>query len=128
MNIFGWIGIALTASVLALTVRQHQPVFGLLTAMAAGLCLLWTAAQTLGGLASSLREMAETAEISSEIYLPVVKAVGIAAAVRVACAICKDAGQNALSVKLELLGAAAALCACLPLFEQLLSLVAGMLE
>ena len=90
--------------------------------------LLWAGAQALAQLAAVLRGFADTAGMQSEIFLPVLKAVGIAAAVRIAGAICKDAGQGALAVKLELLGSIAALTACLPLFTQLLSLVGNMLE
>lgn len=128
MDLFLWIGLALTAAILTLTIKQYQPVFALLTAIAAGLCLLGVAAQTLGQMAGELKCLADTVGISGEIYFPVLKAVGIAAAVRVSGAICKDAGQGALAVKLELLGSVAALAACLPLFEQLLSLVGSMLE
>lgn len=127
MDVFAWIGIALTAAILALTLQPHQPVFALLTAIAAGMCLLWVAAQTLGQLGGGMRSLADAAGMSSAVYIPVMKAVAIAAAVRVAGAICKDAGQSALAVKLELVGSIAALGACLPLFEQLLSLVGGML-
>lgn len=127
MGIVSWIGIALVAAILALTLKQQQPVFSLMITIAAGLCLIWIAAQSLSQLLRTFKSLADAARMSSGIYLPVLKAVGIAAAVRVAGAICKDAGQNALCVKLELLGSLAALSACLPLFEQLLSLVADML-
>lgn len=127
MNVFAWIGIALTAAILALTLKPHQPVFALMTAVAAGLCLIWVGAQTLGRLSGSLKALADAAGMSSTVYIPVIKAVAIAAAVRIAGAICKDAGQGALAVKLELVGSIAALGACLPLFQQLLSLVGDML-
>lgn len=127
MDVFAWIGIALTAAVLALTLRPHQPVFALLTTIAAGLCLLWIGAHALGQLSGGMRALADASGIQSAVYIPVMKAVGIAAAVRVAGAICKDAGQGALAVKLELVGSIAALGACMPLFEQLLSLVRDML-
>lgn len=127
MGMVSWIGIALVATILALTLKQQQPIFSLMITIAAVLCLLWITAQSLSQLLRTLKSLADAAKISSGIYLPVLKAVGIAAAVRVAGAICKDAGQSALCIKLELLGSIAALAACLPLFEQLLSLVADML-
>lgn len=127
MDIFTWIGIALTAAILALTIRPHQPVFALLTAIIGGVCLLWIAIQPLGELVGSMRYLADAAGMNAMIYIPVMKAVAIAAAVRIAGAICKDAGQSALAVKLELVGSIAALGACMPLFDQLLSLVRDML-
>lgn len=128
MNIFSWIGLALTAAILAATIKSYQPVFALLIAVAAGICLLGVGTETLQQCAGTLHDLAGTAGITGEIYLPVLKAVGIAAAVRIAGAVCKDAGQSALAVQLELLGSVAAMIACLPLFTQLLSLVGDMLE
>ena len=128
MNIFSWIGLALTAAVLAAMMKPYQPVFALLTAIAAGFCLLWVGTQTMGQCAGALYDFAGAAGISGEIYLPVLKTIGIAAAVRIAGAICKDAGQGALAVQLELLGSVAAIISCLPLFTQLLSLVGDMLN
>ena len=121
------IGVALTAAVLAVTLKQVNPVFALLTALAAGLWLLHAVMAPAGELVSAFHAIAQAAGIEGTVYLPVVKTVGIAAAVRVAGAICKDAGQGALSAKLELAGAVAALAACLPLFERVLSVVTGML-
>lgn len=59
--------------------------------------------------------------------MPVAKAVGIAAVVRIAGAVCRDAGQSALAASLELAGAAAAVVVCLPLFERVLGLIGNLL-
>ena len=61
------------------------------------------------------------------IYVPVLKAVGIAVVVRLAGAVCQDAGQAALAAQLELAGTAAAIVVCLPLLTEVLSLVARMI-
>lgn len=127
MGIVSIIGVALTAAVLAVTLKQVSPVFALLTALAAGLWLLHTILTPVGEIASAFHAMAEASGIDGVIYLPVLKTVGIAAAIRIAGAICKDAGQSALSAKLELAGAVAALAVCMPLFERVLSVVTGML-
>ncbi len=84
MNIFPWIGLALTAAVLTLTIKQYQPVFALFTAMAAGMCILGVTVQIFGDFAGKLKSIADISGISKQIYLPVAKAVGIAAVVRVA--------------------------------------------
>lgn len=128
MDIFPWVGLALTAAVLTLTIKQYQPVFALFTAMAAGICILGVTVQIFGEFAGKLKSIADISGISKQIYLPVAKAVGIAAVVRVAGALCKDAGQQALAVKLDIFGSVAALAACLPLFDQLLSLVGNLVK
>ena len=128
MEILTWIGIAVTAAILSLTIRPHQPVFAFLTALAAGLCLLAAAGQAAGELLAAAKALVQAAGIPQTVYMPVIKAVGIATAVRIAGAICQDAGQSALAVKLELAGGIAALLVCLPLVEQLLELTGGLLQ
>lgn len=118
----------MTAAILALTLKPYQPVFAFLTALAAGLCLLAAAAQSVLQLSGAVTAFAHAAGIADSIYLPVIKAVGIAAMVRIAGAICKDAGQGALAVKLELVGGLAALAVCMPLLEELISLINGILQ
>ena len=59
----------------------------------------------------------------SALYLPVCKAVGVAVVVRIAAALCRDAGQSALAAKVEIAGAVLTLSVCLPLFEQVLDLI-----
>lgn len=128
MEILTLIGIALTAAVLAVTLKQANPTFALLVSMAAGLCLLWIACGTAAKLVSAFHTLADASGVAGQIYLPVLKAVGIAAAVRVAGAFCKDAGQSALATKLDLVGTISAIVVCLPLFEQVLAVVTVMLE
>lgn len=128
MNILTWIGIAVTAAILSLSIKPYQPVFAFLTALAAGLCLLAAAGQAIVSFFAAAQALIQTAGISHEIYMPVVKAVGIAAAVHIAAAICKDAGQSALAVKLELAGGIAALLVCLPLLQNLVELTGNLLQ
>ena len=63
-------------------------------------------------------------ELAGQALEPVLRAVGIAVVVRIMSALCKDAGQSALAAKIEIVGAVLALAVCLPLFEQVLGLMA----
>ncbi len=128
MSIFALAGLAVTAAILALTLQPYQPLFAFFTALAAGLCLLAAAAGPVYELSEGLRTLIEAAGISNEVYGPVLKTVCIAATVRVVGAICKDAGQGALAVKLELAGTVAALITCFPLLQQLIELVNTILQ
>lgn len=127
MNILPIIGVALIAAVLAVTLKPVNPTFSLLLSLAAGIWILYTVLQPAGQVVDAFSSLADVAGIESTIYWPVLKTVGIAAAVRVAGAICKDAGQNAIAVKLEIAGAVAALIVSFPLFERVLTVVTGML-
>ena len=80
-----------------------------------------------GQLIHAAKSLLSELDGSETIYIPIIKAVGIAAAVRIAGAVCQDAGQAALAAQLELAGTAAASVVCLPLLTEGLELVNRMI-
>lgn len=122
-----WAGAAVIAALLTLVLRKDCPSLAFAVALAGGLYVLTGAAAPLREVAQAVAHLLEAAGGGTAIYIPVVKSVGIAAVVRIAGAICRDAGQSALAAQLELAGAAAAVAVCLPLLTQVLVLAGGML-
>lgn len=121
-------GIALTAAVFALLIKKDAPGVAFLMTVAAGLLIFTVAVRGVGSVMDSLSGVLRAADIDEGIYLPVLKAVGIAAVVRIVGALCQDAGQSSLAAKIELVGAVAAMAVTLPLFTRVLSLVGSMIS
>ncbi len=126
-NMMGAVGIALVAAMLSLVIGKQASGIAFLMTLAAGVLILIGTLQTLRGILAVLYEMLAAAELESEVYLPVLQAVGIAVVVRVAAELCRDAGQGALAAKLEISGALAAVVVSLPLFQKVLEMVSSML-
>lgn len=126
-GVFSVVGIALTAAIFALVLQKSAPGQAFALTLAAGLLILGFAVRGVGELAQTLYRVLAAAGIAEGLYLPVVKAVGIAAVVRVAAALCRDAGQSSLAAKVELCGAVAAMAACMPLFARVLEMVSSLL-
>lgn len=121
------VGAALAAAVLALVLKKDSPALALLIALAGVLVLLYGMLEPTGQLVRAAKSLLSALDDAQTIYVPVLKAVGIAAAVRIAGAVCQDAGQAALAAQLELAGTAAAIVVCLPLLTQVLELVTRMI-
>lgn len=126
-GIIAAVGLALTASVFALVIGKEAPAIAFLLTLAAGILILYFAVQGVREMLDALYSALQAAGLDSGDYLPALKAVGIAVLVRIAAALCRDAGQSSLAAKLEIAGAAAAMAVTLPLFTQVLSLVQSML-
>lgn len=122
-----WVGAALAAAVLALVLKKESPALAFLIGLAGVLCLLWGMLEPLGQLMDAVRRVLHALSGAQTIYIPVMKAVGIALVVRVAGAVCQDAGQAALAAQLEIAGTVAAIIVCLPLLEQVLTVVSRMI-
>lgn len=116
-------GLALLAIVFTLTLKKDSPAIAFLLALTAGLAILYRVFASVGSVAGQFEQTFAQGGMTGSLYLPVVKAVGVAAVVRVMSALCKDAGQSALAAKLEIAGAVLAISMCLPLFEQVLALI-----
>ena len=122
-----WVGTALAAAVLALVLKKDSPALAFVVGLAGVLCLLWSMLEPVGQLAASIREVLARLDGTQTIYIPVMKAVCIAVVVRVAGAICQDAGQASLSAQLEIAVTASAIIVCLPLLEQVFTVVSRMI-
>nr|WP_297278845.1 SpoIIIAC/SpoIIIAD family protein [uncultured Butyricicoccus sp.] len=121
------VGAALVTAVLALVLKKDSPALAFAVGLAGTLYLLWGTLEPVRQLMAAARSLLGVLDGAQTIYVPVLKAVGIAVVVRLAGAVCQDAGQAALAAQLELAGTAAAIVVCLPLLTDVLSLVARMI-
>ena len=117
-------GLILLALVLSLVLKRDAPVIAFLLTLTAGVLILLHAFGMAGSAAQRFSALLAQGGITDSLYLPVLRAVGIAVVVRIMSALCKDAGQSALAAKIEIVGAVLALAVCLPLLEQVLRLMA----
>lgn len=116
-------GIALAAIVLTLTLKKESPAIAFLLALTAGLVILFRVFSEMGGAVQQITQVFAQGGMSETLYLPVVKTVGVAVVVRVMGALSRDAGQSALAAKLEIAGSVLAIALCMPLLQQVLSLI-----
>ncbi len=116
-------GLVILVLALNLTLKKDAPSIAFLLSLAAGAVILIHVFSYIGDAASRLESLLLQAGMEDDLYSPVMKTVGVAAMVRIVGALCRDAGQSALAVKLELAGTLLALSFCIPLLEQVLALV-----
>lgn len=88
------------------------------------LCLAWILPQ-IAELWDAVKEMLSACDLDAALFVPLFKVVGISICTRVTAELCRDAGERAFGVKIELAGAAASLLCALPLAQKVLDLVAG---
>ena len=126
--IFRYICICLLTILLMQVLKSVNPSGALLLLLGAVLVVSVWGMNSLRTAFSGLEQLIAQAGLSSGLYIPILKVVGIAATVKIVGAVCKDAGASALATQLELLGVCAALLTCFPLFEQVLGIANALLE
>ena len=105
------VALGLLGAVLAALLKKHTPELALLLAVA--VC----GAAALAAVWAFLEDLLAAVEISSTLFLPLLKTAGIAVVTRIGADLCRDAGESAVASAVEMAGAMGALLAVLPLMQ-----------
>jgi stage III sporulation protein AD len=81
----------------------------------------------LSVLITFVKEISKKLAGLEEAVIVLLRVLGIILITKIGSSLCKDAGENALSLQLELVGNALALIATIPLFNGLLALAGSFL-
>ena len=122
MDIISVALVAILAAFLAVIVKQYKPEYALVVSLAASVMVLVGVVSVMVPIISELRNLMDNVAIDYKYITVLVKAVGICYITQFASDTCKDAGQTAISGKIELAGKVAICISALPLYKDLLSL------
>lgn len=128
MNIAGIAGAAITVAILSLTLRYYKQEYSVFIGLAAAVALLLIILPQVSVVLAFVDTVsARGIDLPSRLR-PVLRALGVAFITQTAADTCRDCGENALAAKVELAGKCAILVIALPLMQELLSLVTGLLN
>lgn len=119
--------LAAAAALLALTVKKQTPEISLAITIAGCCAAAVLAFSYVEPLMRMVRTLSEQAGLHLALAVPLYKTLGISLLTRVCAAVCRDAGQEALSRITEIGGGLLCLCLSLPLLEAVLELLEQML-
>lgn len=128
MNLLSIIGIGLITAVICILLRQARPEYAPLLSLAAGAFVLLTLLPDIFEIVARIQGIAQKTSMPGEYAGTLLKALGICFITQIACDTCKDAGETAISAKIEIAGKIAVLIVSLPLFEQILNVVYGLIS
>lgn len=119
--------LAVCGALFAAFLKPLSPVFAIFTSLACGLLLIYAVLDPVKQIFDALSGFLTAVGVSRNLYVPVIKAVGIAVLVHITAQVCRDAGESALGSKLELAGVIAAIAVCIPLMREVFTLLESML-
>ena len=132
MNVTGVLtavaGVLLCASVLSTVLRTHRPELAMGLSLLAGVLVLGVVLSRLTPFFSSLKQMLVVGGLSDNASGVVLKGVGVCLLTQLTADVCRDAGQTALAGKAELTGRVLLLLISVPLYEQILTLIVGLVN
>lgn len=124
MEIVKIIGIAICAVVVIIIIKQYKPEFAVYISLIATALILCLLLDKISGIVNLLTNLASKMNGTSQEFLKILlKITGIAFLTEFAVNICKDAGENAISSKVDLGGKVIIVTLSIPIISSMLETV-----
>ena len=122
MNIVAICMIGIVTAFLSVMLKKHNPEYSIAAGIAAGVLIIGMIFGHITGIISQIHQLLAATKIPLEYIQILFKALGICFLTQFASDVCKDAGETALSSKIETAGKLMILIISLPLFERITSI------
>ena len=119
------VGLLLCGALLSAVLRTGRPELSLCLSLLAGVLVVGLLLRQLSPLIAALRRMTALGGVGENHLGVVLRGAGICLVAQLAADTCRDAGDTALASKAELTGRVLLLLLAVPLYEEILTLVVG---
>ena len=123
MDIFKIASIGIIGTFLSMTVRAYKPELGVLTALSTAFLILFLALPELYDVIEGIKTLSENTAIDGTYIKSVLKIIGIAYVTQFSAELAKDANEQMLSKKLELVGKISIIAIMMPVVTALVSAI-----
>lgn len=123
MNIVALSIIAVIATFLSLVLKKYNPEYSLVISIVASIFILISILMKVTPAIDLIKDLIASSNIPSKYLMILFKAIGICFLTQFSSDACKDAGESALSAKVELAGKIAIILIALPMFEEVMQIV-----
>lgn len=115
------------AAVLSVILKQWRPEVSLLIGVCAGVLLLSTVLSEVRPLIAWFKEAGATYGNLNLYFAPLLKVLGVAYLAQFASQVCRDAGESALAMKVEIAGRVTILGLSVPVLKTVLEMIEDIL-
>ncbi len=123
MNITQIVAFGLVATFIIVLLKQYKSEYAIYASVIAGATLLFFAMNKVGTIINLLENLVDTVGINKEFFKILLKITGIAYLVEFASNMCKDAGESAISSKIELAGKLLIVTLSIPIISTLVETI-----
>jgi len=128
MNIFRLLGIIIVCLVIFLLLRAFNERFAVFVTLGGAVILLFYVCTQLSSVFEFARHLADGAKIKSEYFAVIIKGLTVCYLGEFTVGVCKDCGQNGWAEKIDLACRCTLLVLAIPLFEDFLKVIVGLIE
>lgn len=128
MDILSICGVAIVASLTAVALKKYSPETSAVIAIAGGAIIFLSVLFQISPFINEINKLTESAGISSDYGMILIKTTGICAICRFTADCCRDTGQQSLASRVELGAKLTIVLISLPLFEKILTTATALLQ
>jgi stage III sporulation protein AD len=128
MDIVKIIGVALLTTFAVLVLKPTKPEIAALVSIAGGILVLLMFVESLSGVIQNITAIVTRTGIKSEVFAALLKIIGIGYLTEFAAGICNDAGNGSMAQKVLLAGKVIILVLALPIINNLIEIVVGIVS
>ncbi len=122
MDIFKIAGIGIVGMILTLMLKKYNPAMAAAAALAVGLVLFFGVMDILEDVIGGFSALIEKSGLGSKYIAMVIKIIGTAYTAQFAAQLCRDAGEGAVAMKIELAGKILILAMTMPILSGFLNI------
>jgi len=127
MNIIAVIGIALTTTFSVLILKPHKPEIAALLSIIGGVLVIMMFVDGLGEVTANIGQLVERTGVRPDLFSALLRIIGIGYLTEFAAGICDEAGNTAMARKVTLAGKVLILVLALPIINNLIEIVVGII-
>lgn len=123
MEITALVAIGIIGTIAAVTVKSYRAELGVCVALAVGMVIFGRILPWLSQTVEELENLCKEQALITDYFKLIVKVTGVAYVTQFAAELAKDAGEGAISKKLELAGKTGIVCMIMPTVKNLLIVI-----
>lgn len=123
MNIIGICVIAVVSSLISVVLKKYNPEYAISISIVTSILIFAIVLSNISPAILQIKSLMNSTKLPSQYAVILFKSLGICLITQFAADSCKDAGENALSSKIELAGKVMIVIISLPLFQEITNTV-----
>lgn len=127
MEIFRIVGVGIITAVTALIVKQVKPEISVIITITGGIIMLLLLVDSLTSIFSSFGQIIEKTGLSTGLFSAILKIIGVGYVTEFSANLCQDAGAGSIADKILLGGKIIILVLALPIVNNIIDIISGLL-
>lgn len=121
-------GVVIVATICYIIIKRDRAEYAFILEVSVAVVLMISCFPYIENLFEYMKDMFDEVTVASDYVNILLKCVGYALIAKLLHALCLDAGENAMSVKVDLVAKILILVTAMPVFNEIFNLLKGLLE